>query len=72
MPEYSVSELKKHVQKFPKTELIRLPTPFYKLESLSRFLGGAQIYIKRDDLTGLAFGGKEILFHTSMTRALTF
>ena len=56
---YSISELKDKIQKFPKKNLIQSPTPFYKLENLSRVLGGPQIYIKRDDLTGLAFGGNK-------------
>lgn len=28
------------------------PTPIFKLEKLTQFLGGANIYIKRDDMTG--------------------
>jgi len=59
MADYSISELKEKIQKFSKKELIQRPTPFYKLENLSRALGGPQIYIKRDDLTGLAFGGNK-------------
>jgi len=35
------------------------PTPLEHLERLSQTLGGPQIYIKRDDLTGLAFGGNK-------------
>lgn len=59
MAGYSVSELRKKIQRFPRTDLIRKPTPFYKLENLSASLGGPHIYIKRDDLTGLAFGGNK-------------
>lgn len=55
----SHSWLKDKIGAFPTTGLIRLPTPFYKLENLSRILGGPSIYIKRDDLTGLAFGGNK-------------
>lgn len=33
-----------------------LPTPVYRLENLSARLG-RNIYIKRDDLTGVALGG---------------
>lgn len=36
-----------------------LPTPLHKLENLSAQLN-AQIYIKRDDLTGMAFGGNKL------------
>jgi len=55
----SIPEIKKKIEGFPKKNLIPLPTPLQKLESLSRALGGPEIYIKRDDLTGLAFGGNK-------------
>ena len=42
-----------------KYNLAQLPTPLQKLSNLSRKLGGPEIYIKRDDLTGLAFGGNK-------------
>jgi len=35
-----------------------LPTPFYRMNSLSKLLE-CNIYIKRDDLTGFAFGGNK-------------
>lgn len=55
----SLQEMKRKIQDFPKKNLIPLPTPLQKLENLSRALGGPDIYIKRDDLTGLAFGGNK-------------
>ncbi len=39
-------------------KLAHLPTPLAPLEGLSRDLG-VQLWIKRDDLTGLAFGGNK-------------
>ncbi|WP_166423708.1 D-cysteine desulfhydrase family protein [Paraglaciecola sp. 20A4] len=42
-----------------KIELGVFPTPLHKLTRLSAHLGGPQIYIKRDDLTGLALGGNK-------------
>ena len=59
MAAYSILELKKKIQKFPKQNLIHLPTPLMKLENLTNELGGPNIYIKRDDMTGLAFGGNK-------------
>jgi D-cysteine desulfhydrase family pyridoxal phosphate-dependent enzyme len=59
MAAYSIPELKTKIQKFPKQDLIHLPTPFKKLENLSEEMGGPNIYIKRDDMTGLAFGGNK-------------
>lgn len=55
----SLQEMKRKIQDFPKKNLIPLPTPLQKLENLSRALGGPDVYIKRDDLTGLAFGGNK-------------
>ncbi|MBT1063483.1 D-cysteine desulfhydrase family protein [Bowmanella sp. Y26] len=40
-------------------ELATLPTPLEFLEQLSTKLGGPQIWLKRDDLTGLALGGNK-------------
>lgn len=59
MGPFSPSEIRNRISKFPKKNLIHLPTPFHKLESLSRSLDGPEIFIKRDDLTGLAFGGNK-------------
>jgi D-cysteine desulfhydrase family pyridoxal phosphate-dependent enzyme len=36
-----------------------LPTPVEELPRLSNALGGPQIFVKRDDQTGLAFGGNK-------------
>jgi 1-aminocyclopropane-1-carboxylate deaminase/D-cysteine desulfhydrase-like pyridoxal-dependent ACC family enzyme len=36
-----------------------LPTPVEALPRLSETLGGPRLLIKRDDQTGLAFGGAE-------------
>jgi len=59
MAAMTISGVKEKIQKFPKKDLIHLPTPFMKLENLCKELGGPNIYIKRDDLTGLAFGGNK-------------
>ena len=39
--------------------LAQLPTPVEALRRLSEHLGGPEIYIKRDDQTGLALGGNK-------------
>jgi D-cysteine desulfhydrase family pyridoxal phosphate-dependent enzyme len=59
MADSSLSEVKDKIRTFKKKSLIHLPTPFMKLETLTRELGGPNIYIKRDDMTGLAFGGNK-------------
>ena len=43
----------KQITEFPRIPLGVLPTPIYKLENLSRQFG-KNIYIKRDDMTGIA------------------
>lgn len=46
--------------KFPqRVSIAHLPTPIEPLERLSKHLGGPEILIKRDDLTGLATGGNK-------------
>jgi D-cysteine desulfhydrase family pyridoxal phosphate-dependent enzyme len=39
--------------------LAHLPTPIENLPGLTRLLGGPQLFIKRDDLTGLGMGGNK-------------
>ncbi len=43
-----------------KLSLARLPTPLVPLERLGHALDGAQIWIKRDDLTGLELSGNKV------------
>jgi 1-aminocyclopropane-1-carboxylate deaminase/D-cysteine desulfhydrase-like pyridoxal-dependent ACC family enzyme len=43
----------------PRVRLGVHPTPLEYLPRLSEALGGPPIYVKRDDLTGLAFGGNK-------------
>jgi L-cysteate sulfo-lyase len=59
MPEITLEELKRMLSLFPKKNLIHLPTPLARLDNLSRELGGPEIWIKRDDLTGAGFGGNK-------------
>ena len=40
--------------------LAHLPTPVHRLERLTAHLGGPELWIKRDDLTGLALGGNKV------------
>ncbi len=43
----------------PRTPLVQLPTPIHNLASFGAHLGGPDLWIKRDDLTGLAGGGNK-------------
>ncbi|MCU5772507.1 D-cysteine desulfhydrase [Erwiniaceae bacterium BAC15a-03b] len=48
-----------HLARFPRLTLGHFPTPLEPLTNLTRLLGGPQIWIKRDDCTGLATGGNK-------------
>ena len=47
------------LSRFPRVSLAHLPTPLEHLPGLSKALGGPQIWVKRDDCTGLATGGNK-------------
>ena len=47
-----------HLARFPRIRLAHLPTPLEPLPRLSEALG-VEIWIKRDDCTGLAGGGNK-------------
>lgn len=56
---------------FPRVSLAHLPTPLEHLPRLSKHLGGPDIFVKRDDCTGLASGGnKTRKLEFSMAQAL--
>ena len=48
-----------HLSRFPRLRLAHLPTPLEYLKRLSEELGGPEIWIKRDDCTGLSTGGNK-------------
>src|ERR1700756_857589 len=56
---YSLEEIRKRLERLPRVSLANLPTPLEECRSLTKTLGGPQIWIKRDDQTGLAFGGNK-------------
>ena len=43
----------------PRLNFAHLPTPIEELPNLSKALNGPRIFVKRDDQTGLAFGGNK-------------
>jgi L-cysteate sulfo-lyase len=48
-----------HLARFPRVHLAHLPTPLERMDRLSEALGGPEIWIKRDDCTGLSTGGNK-------------
>jgi 1-aminocyclopropane-1-carboxylate deaminase/D-cysteine desulfhydrase-like pyridoxal-dependent ACC family enzyme len=55
------AELRERVARLPRlTGFVLGPTPLEEMPRLSEALGGPRILVKRDDLTGLAFGGNKV------------
>jgi len=50
---------KTQLARFPRLHLAHLPTPLEYCPRLSAALGGVDIYVKRDDCTGLGTGGNK-------------
>ena len=48
-----------HLSRFPRYRLAHLPTPLERLDRLTAELNGPEIWIKRDDCTGMASGGNK-------------
>jgi 1-aminocyclopropane-1-carboxylate deaminase/D-cysteine desulfhydrase-like pyridoxal-dependent ACC family enzyme len=67
----SRSELRERLDVVPRIKLATLPTPLVEAPGLSSALGGPRIVVKRDDLTGLAFGGNKVReFEYSIAQAV--
>ncbi len=47
------------LSKFPRVALGHFPTPLEYMPRLSKYLGGPDLWVKRDDCTGLATGGNK-------------
>ena len=59
----SLSLFKKHPKlalQLPYVSLGRFPTPVEKLDSVGAAIGLSSLYIKRDDLSGLLYGGNKV------------
>jgi len=53
-------EFRNRLRDFPRVGLTHLPTPLEPLTRLTEHLGGPRLWIKREDLTGLGFGGNKL------------
>jgi D-cysteine desulfhydrase family pyridoxal phosphate-dependent enzyme len=59
-PKYTCCHIKTmRLNTLPRANLTVAPTPLHSLPNLTKHLGGPKILVKRDDLTGLAFGGNK-------------
>ena len=57
--ETSSNELKLQLDNRPRANLALLPTPLHPLMNFSQHFDGQEIWMKRDDLTGLEGGGNK-------------
>lgn len=56
-----MKELPEKLNRMPRVALAHLPTPVEAMENLAAAMGrGGGLYVKRDDCTGLAFGGNKV------------
>lgn len=58
-PTVAVETFRETLDALPRVRLANLPTPLDHCPRLTARLGGPDIHIKRDDLTGLALGGNK-------------
>ena len=52
-------DVRARIAKVPRVSLACVPTPLHELPQLAQKLGGPRLFIKRDDLTGVALGGNK-------------
>jgi L-cysteate sulfo-lyase len=60
MSEQKKDLLAERLSAFPRLGLTDLPTPMEPLPRLSEALGGPKLWVKREDCTGLGFGGNKL------------
>src|SRR4051794_2235296 len=60
MTSRSPSVLAAKLSPFPRLGLATLPTPLEPMKRLTAHLGGPRLWVKREDATGLGFGGNKL------------
>lgn len=56
----SFAEVRAAIARIPRVRIALTPTPMEEARNLSKLLGGPRIFVKRDDLTGVAMGGNKL------------
>jgi 1-aminocyclopropane-1-carboxylate deaminase/D-cysteine desulfhydrase-like pyridoxal-dependent ACC family enzyme len=54
-----IAEIRRRVATIPRVSLALTPTPLHEAPRLAEAIGVGRLFIKRDDLTGLAMGGNK-------------
>jgi 1-aminocyclopropane-1-carboxylate deaminase/D-cysteine desulfhydrase-like pyridoxal-dependent ACC family enzyme len=60
MTTHDASVLASRLSVFPRIGLANLPTPLEPMRRLTAYLGGPRLWVKREDATGLGFGGNKL------------
>jgi D-cysteine desulfhydrase/L-cysteate sulfo-lyase len=55
----TIAEIRDRIGRLPRVPLALTPTPLHEAPRLAEAIGVGRLFIKRDDLTGLAFGGNK-------------
>ena len=59
LPSLTTKELRRVVRNLPRLDLAHLPTPLEEVPTFADEIHGPRLFIKRDDCTGLLFGGNK-------------
>jgi 1-aminocyclopropane-1-carboxylate deaminase/D-cysteine desulfhydrase-like pyridoxal-dependent ACC family enzyme len=59
LPILTPDELRRCVARLPRVDLAHLPTPLEEVPRFADRIGAGRIFVKRDDCTGLLFGGNK-------------
>src|SRR5215468_8275329 len=59
LPKLTPDEVRRVIARLPRVALAHLPTPLEEIPRFAQRLGGPRVFIKRDDCTGLLFGGNK-------------
>lgn len=57
---WSPTEIRERILRLPRVDIALKNTPLEETRSLSKVLGGLRLFVKRDDLTGVAMGGNKL------------
>src|SRR5215813_6728512 len=56
----SMHDFRARLGKFSRLGLAHLPTPLEPMNRLTAYLGGPQLWVKREDCSGVGFGGNKL------------
>jgi L-cysteate sulfo-lyase len=56
----SIRDFSSQLAKFPRLGVAHLPTPLEPMNRLTAHLGGPRLWVKREDCTGVGFGGNKL------------